>query len=119
MECDLGQTEFTPPGLVSLNYVSLPILGINEIVSTQHPGPPFTHLRQPHKSFYIGATTPKHDPDFYLACITQLYNDYLATSSKDVPLVINTQGWIKGLLIFKLLNEQAWDTICCPFSYKM
>ena len=27
LECDVGQTEFTPPGLISLNKVSSPLLG--------------------------------------------------------------------------------------------
>ena len=27
LECDVGQTEFTPPGCVSLHYVTHPLLG--------------------------------------------------------------------------------------------
>ena len=27
LECDVGQTEFTAPGLISLNKVSSPLLG--------------------------------------------------------------------------------------------
>ena len=27
LECDVGQTEFTPPGCVSLHYVTQPLLG--------------------------------------------------------------------------------------------
>jgi len=28
LECDIGQTEFTPPGCVSLNKVTEPALGM-------------------------------------------------------------------------------------------
>lgn len=28
LECDLGQTEFTPPGMVALNVVEQPVFGI-------------------------------------------------------------------------------------------
>lgn len=28
MECDIGQTEFTPPGCVSLSSVTEPVLGM-------------------------------------------------------------------------------------------
>lgn len=28
LECDVGQSEFTPPGLISLNRVSSPVLGL-------------------------------------------------------------------------------------------
>ena len=28
LDCDIGQTEFTPPGIVSLNLVETPLLGM-------------------------------------------------------------------------------------------
>ena len=31
LECDVGQTEFTPSGLVSLNVLSKPLFGINTL----------------------------------------------------------------------------------------
>ena len=36
LECDVGQTEFTPPGIISLSRVDKPLLG-----------PPFSHQRDP------------------------------------------------------------------------
>ena len=36
LECDVGQTEFTPPGVISLSRVDKPLLG-----------PPFTHQKEP------------------------------------------------------------------------
>lgn len=33
MECDIGQTEFTPPGCVSLSSVTEPVLGMDSATS--------------------------------------------------------------------------------------
>uniref|UniRef100_A0A8B9T0I1 Polynucleotide 5'-hydroxyl-kinase NOL9 n=1 Tax=Anas platyrhynchos TaxID=8839 RepID=A0A8B9T0I1_ANAPL len=71
MECDIGQTEFTPPGCVSLSSVTEPFLG-----------PPFTHQQTPRKMVYYGQTSCEQDTERYI--------------DKEVPLVINTMGWVKG-----------------------
>ncbi|OZJ05609.1 hypothetical protein BZG36_01468 [Bifiguratus adelaidae] len=92
LETDVGQSEFSLPGCVSLHVLEGPILG-----------PPFTHLHlQPIKSHFIGAIAPKEDPDHYSSCILDLYNiwktDLVAKDSANpIPLVINTNGWVKGL----------------------
>lgn len=31
LECDIGQTEFTPPGCISLQVVSSPVLGLSSL----------------------------------------------------------------------------------------
>ncbi|KAI0717546.1 hypothetical protein C8T65DRAFT_707168 [Cerioporus squamosus] len=100
LECDLGQSEFTPGGMVSLNVVDQPLFG-----------PPFSHPSIPHASHYIGATSPKNAPSHYLDCIhalIQLYSTDLQHATLDeessdsritsvIPLVVNTMGWTKGL----------------------
>ncbi|KAG6816001.1 hypothetical protein H0H87_009540 [Tephrocybe sp. NHM501043] len=102
LECDLGQSEFTPAGMVALNVVSTPIFG-----------PPFTHPTLPNSAHYIGATTPRSSPSQYLAAIQASLETYRLdiqtpavlwqTSDEDtrisdfIPLVINTMGWNKGL----------------------
>ncbi|KAI9144476.1 hypothetical protein BKA69DRAFT_1122321 [Paraphysoderma sedebokerense] len=93
LECDVGQSEFTSPGLVSLNIVSTPLLG-----------PPYTHQHQPYRTAFIGSTSPKNDPDYYISCISSLlkaYQGLIPTTWESegtlIPLVINTQGWIKGM----------------------
>ncbi|TPX63692.1 hypothetical protein SpCBS45565_g06430 [Spizellomyces sp. 'palustris'] len=101
LECDIGQPEFTSTGLASLNVVTAPLLG-----------PPFTHLQPPRRSFYLGATSPKHDPDFYLECLHELYHEYEGTiaggkNGNMVPLVINTHGWIKGMGVHLLVHFLA------------
>ncbi|ORZ19859.1 hypothetical protein BCR42DRAFT_225280 [Absidia repens] len=107
LETDVGQTEFTPSGLVSLNIVESPLLG-----------PAFTHLNLKSKrSFFIGSTSPKNDSTYYQDCIHQLLHTYRqevdAISDHDanqyqlLPLVVNTSGWIKGLgydLLLKIVE---------------
>lgn len=77
-------------------------------------GPPFTHPLLPSRSHYLGTYTPLTCPDEYLVAIRHLIEHYkyelqytseystLHTTVHDkisthVPLVINTQGWMKGL----------------------
>ncbi|KAJ1735960.1 Polynucleotide 5'-hydroxyl-kinase grc3 [Coemansia biformis] len=113
LETDLGQPELAPPGVLSLTMLTDPLLG-----------PPFTHAGQiePYHAVYMGVTTPKNDPDRYVHAIQRLvaaYRDHtdsvqLAHESAEtrdnghgasaggldkqvVPLVVNTQGWLKGL----------------------
>ncbi|EMD31750.1 hypothetical protein CERSUDRAFT_144572 [Gelatoporia subvermispora B] len=105
LECDIGQSEFTPGGMVSLNIVDRPQFG-----------PPFTHPSVPFAAHYIGATSPRASPTLYLESIyalIQTYNidvqhallddDMLGTTGLDdritdhIPLVVNTMGWTKGL----------------------
>ncbi|CAA7268693.1 unnamed protein product [Cyclocybe aegerita] len=100
LECDIGQSEFTPGGLVSLNIISEPILG-----------PPFTHPTLPNHAHFIGSTTPRSTPSHYLNAISALIQTYRLDIqnpaididadderiSDAIPLVVNTMGWSKGL----------------------
>ncbi|KAH7343973.1 hypothetical protein B0J17DRAFT_714121 [Rhizoctonia solani] len=105
IECDIGQSEFTPGGMVSLNLLTTPIFG-----------PPFTHPSRPRYAHFIGSTSPKTSPSHYLAALSDLAQRYqmevkysgsfsddtsddeeLVKNSESVPLVINTQGWVKGM----------------------
>ncbi|KAI7869926.1 hypothetical protein BDF14DRAFT_1777687 [Spinellus fusiger] len=94
IETDVGQTGFTPPGLVSLHLLSLPILG-----------PPFTQQNIPAtRSFFIGSASVDKDPGYYLECIRELVaawrhacQERITETTQPLPLVINTHGWIKGL----------------------
>jgi len=104
LECDLGQSEFTPGGMVALNVLDQPVFG-----------PSFTHPSIPYAAHYIGAASPRSSPSHYLESIqalVQLYNVEihqadLANGDDDsaapdrlsdvIPLVVNTMGWTKGL----------------------
>ncbi|KAF9081748.1 Polynucleotide 5'-hydroxyl-kinase grc3 [Mortierella sp. AD031] len=117
IECDIGQSEFTPVGMVALHVIETPALGA-----------PFTHPRQPYRSFFVGNSTPRDDPDYYMACLKELVktyygevshtrswdesDDYHSDDDEDehIPLIINTQGWIKGMgydLLIQLLDYTA------------
>ncbi|KAI8363779.1 hypothetical protein B0O80DRAFT_434480 [Mortierella sp. GBAus27b] len=116
IECDVGQSEFTPVGMVALHVLESPALGA-----------PFTHPKRPYRAFFVGNSTPRDDPKYYMACITELVKTYYAEVShtrcwedaedydsqngdnedEHVPLIINTQGWIKGLgyeLLLQILD---------------
>ncbi|KAL1680276.1 hypothetical protein EV122DRAFT_288973 [Schizophyllum commune] len=109
LECDIGQSEYTPAGMIALNVISRPVFG-----------PPFTHPTLPYRAHYIGETTPKSSPAHYLAAIEALVETYrldLQTPALDeddeedgdgendsderitehIPLIVNTMGWTKGL----------------------
>lgn len=135
MDCDLGQPEFTPSGFLSLSLVAQPVLGelrasIFErerpptIVLTEYvfSGPSFTHLHQnPLRMHYLGSTTPKDDPSFYIWAISDLLDQYtslLDQSGASIPLVINTQGWYKGLGADLLLeiHRMAQPGKCFDFT---
>ncbi|CAG8738125.1 6845_t:CDS:2, partial [Racocetra persica] len=99
IESDVGQSEFTPSGSISLNIFNSPIFG-----------PPFTHIQQPYRSYYIGSNTPLDDPDYYLDCLRELvivyrrdiacgpdFGMHAGEELQRIPLILNTHGWIKGM----------------------
>eukprot|EP01087_Luapelamoeba_hula_P009907 TRINITY_DN2593_c0_g1_i2.p1 TRINITY_DN2593_c0_g1~~TRINITY_DN2593_c0_g1_i2.p1 ORF type:complete len:716 (-),score=107.94 TRINITY_DN2593_c0_g1_i2:40-2187(-) len=89
LETDVGQSEFTPSGLISLHVVSSPVLGL-----------PFNHLRTPDRAVFFGDTKMSEEPDYYFNAICYAYEAYLDLITKEkrcIPLVINTHGWVKGL----------------------
>ncbi|KAJ8258124.1 hypothetical protein GJAV_G00193420 [Gymnothorax javanicus] len=81
LECDLGQTEFTPPGCLSLVTVTEPLLGA-----------PFTHQCTPEHMVFFGETTCERDLDRYLESLKFLWHSY----SRETPVILNTMGWVKG-----------------------
>lgn len=56
------------------------------------PGPPFTHQQTPRKMMYYGQTSCEQDTERYLDVVKYVFSCY----KKEVPLVINTMGWVKG-----------------------
>ncbi|XP_013359709.1 PREDICTED: polynucleotide 5'-hydroxyl-kinase NOL9 [Chinchilla lanigera] len=86
LECDMGQTEFTPPGCISLLNITEPVLG-----------PPYTHQRTPQKMVYYGKPTCKNDYENYVDIIKYVFSAY----KREAPLIVNTMGWVtdEGLLL--------------------
>ncbi|MCD7455411.1 hypothetical protein HAX54_028062 [Datura stramonium] len=95
LDTDVGQTEFTPPGLLSLTT-------IDKITSDLS----IPCLKTPERCFFFGDISSKRDPKTYLAYIFALYDHYRRTyllsnsgspGNAGVPLVVNTTGWVKGI----------------------
>ncbi|XP_013416970.1 polynucleotide 5'-hydroxyl-kinase NOL9 [Lingula anatina] len=85
LECDIGQSEFSLQGCVTLNSVTEPLLG-----------PPFTHQQEPVCSTFVGCASPAEDPNHYVNCVKYVFNQYKSQFST-TPLIVNTMGWNKGL----------------------
>ncbi|XP_068193803.1 polynucleotide 5'-hydroxyl-kinase NOL9 [Antennarius striatus] len=83
LEGDLGQTEFTPAGCLSLSTVTEPLLG-----------PPFTHQRTPDHMIYYGQSSCESDLERYLESLKCLWRR--RSQSRETPVIINTMGWVKG-----------------------
>lgn len=83
LEGDLGQTEFTPAGCLSLTTVREPLLG-----------PPFTHQRLPDHMIYYGQSSCESDLERYLDALKSLW--HRRALNREQPLIINTMGWVKG-----------------------
>jgi polynucleotide 5'-hydroxyl-kinase GRC3/NOL9 len=96
IETDVGQSEFTPSGIVSLHIMS-PTVGSSYLL-----GPASTHLREPLLSFYVGDVTPKTRPSLYMAMIRKLLDEYQQIAPDYIefggmPLIVNTHGWVQGM----------------------
>ncbi|XP_041096192.1 polynucleotide 5'-hydroxyl-kinase NOL9 isoform X2 [Polyodon spathula] len=89
LECDLGQTEFTPPGCLSLLSLTDPLLG-----------PPFTHQRPAGRMVYFGEPSCEQDLDRYLESVKYLWSFY----RRESPVIINTMGWVRGFGLLLLVD---------------
>lgn len=96
LDVDPGQPEFSPPGTVSLHLLTTPILS-----------PTFAQNPRPLRAHHIGYASPREDPAYYTACIIDLLTHHRAYHP-NVPLIINTAGWTKGLGL-ELLQEICYN----------
>ncbi|KAL5544314.1 hypothetical protein UlMin_008098 [Ulmus minor] len=92
LDTDVGQSEFTTPGFLSLTTVDKDELP--EDMTT-------LCMKTPERSFFFGDVSSKRDPAAYLNYIHTLYDyykkEYCSPSKTELPLVINTPGWVKGV----------------------
>lgn len=87
LDTDCGQPEFTRPGLVSLTRVDAPVFGL-----------PLLRQRSPCRAHFIGDTSPESNPVGYLTAVQSLITWFFQQEfSRSAPLILNTNGWIKGL----------------------
>ena len=91
LDADVGQPELGPPGLLSLSLVENPLL--------QQPHAHFLAGALPTyvRAYFYGSTTSQTDPERYMNCIRQLLQAYRTNVSSTVPLLVNLDGWVKGL----------------------
>ncbi|KAL8118271.1 polynucleotide 5'-hydroxyl-kinase NOL9 [Apium graveolens] len=93
LDTDVGQTEFTPPGCLSLT-----------VIDKITPDLTIPCLKTPVRCYFFGDISPKRDPTMYLKCISALYdyyekefNTFDLSGHTALPLVVNTSGWVKGI----------------------
>ena len=46
---------------------------------------------------YVGAASPGDRPEHYMSCVQYVYEAYVSTSPR-LPLIVNTMGWIEGVM---------------------
>jgi hypothetical protein len=118
LDLDCGQSELCPPGLLTLTVVSKPFVSdppmlmvCNGRGSTGSSGDVESCnnndgiVETVVASYFFGDITSKSDPDTYIHIAKILLCKYqeliaLASTSTDkqpMPLLINTDGWVKGL----------------------
>lgn len=98
MDCDIGQSEFTPSGCISvINNLTEPLFG-----------PSASHLKKPSKSFYFGNIKVENDKILSYLNYVKLSYDYIKRQEHDL-LLVNTMGWGSGLTCLRKLF------FCNPF----
>ena len=114
LDCDAGQPEMSPPGMLTLTIITKPLLspphhhmvmGEGSIISKHHA-----------EACFYGHTTSKADPSLFLQCVNKLLESYVRLvadkhggDESKLPLLINTDGWVKGMG-FEILSA-ALDSI--------
>jgi polynucleotide 5'-hydroxyl-kinase GRC3/NOL9 len=90
LDIDPGQPELAAPSIIYLAHLRAPLLGpaFANIIAA---GLTDNVMLRMH---YLGAYTPREYPSHYQSCISDLLSLYCDYGN--VPLVVNTCGWIAG-----------------------
>lgn len=93
-------------------------------------GPPFTHQRTPEHTIYYGQASCESDLERYLEALKSLW--HRRPQSRETPVIINTMGWVKGLLrsshnciemyiMFCLCHcvNMYWSLLCAGFGFQL
>ena len=104
IDCDLGQPEFTVPGLLSLHIITEPILS-----------PTHMHLREPLLSYFIGDITSKNEPEQFSNALralvsryTEIQNDLL---NKEIQMTKRNQSDANS---FAMLSDRKFKPKMVP-----
>lgn len=86
IDCDIGQSEFTIPGCVSIVVVKEPLLG-----------PSYTHFIKPKRCIFLGEINVTQCPEKYFKSIQYIF-DYCNSKEelKNMPWFVNTMGYSRG-----------------------
>jgi polynucleotide 5'-hydroxyl-kinase GRC3/NOL9 len=110
LDCDVGQPEFSPPGMVSLTIVSKPLLSpphAHMVLGGRQDD--FTVANVHERCCFYGFTSSKANPMRYMDAVMEAYQCYetIRKERKNIPLIINTDGWVKGMgfeILSSLIN---------------
>ena len=100
LDADVGQAELSPPGMLTLNMRRRPLLQPpywNLCTSYSNTDDDLQHTI---KSIYFGTVTSKVDPTRFLESMQRLieaYRKHMAQTTDRIPLIINLDGWVKGM----------------------
>ncbi|XP_015911039.2 polynucleotide 5'-hydroxyl-kinase NOL9 [Parasteatoda tepidariorum] len=97
LDTDPGQSEFTPPGGISLVKVTQPLFG-----------PAYSHIKKPVKMIFTGTITPETSPPMHMRSITRMIKTF-NSHFPDKILVVNTIGWLTG--VGNLIHEHIKKTL--------
>ena len=141
LECDVGQTEFTPCGVVSLTFVTQPLIGKYEPLlvfvcivyqsvfrSSLHTSTVTGKVcvwvcvittmanwscvcLSSCRAFFIGNSSPMQEPDLYICTVNSLMQ-YFNSLKESVPLIVNTCGWLKGMPPYFIIPTQHTHSYC-------
>lgn len=92
LDLDPGQPEYGPPGVISVNKISAPVLS----PPFCHPSDVFCPGHTQLRAHAVAAVSPAQDPDHFVECALELFSHYRESVHAKSPLVINTPGWIQG-----------------------
>ncbi|KRX15850.1 Polynucleotide 5'-hydroxyl-kinase NOL9, partial [Trichinella nelsoni] len=92
LDLDLGQSEMTLPGCISLTKLDEPLYGVN-----------LKRMNKCEICYFYGEISPSNRPEIYLQLISKLYEEYVKITKYGV-LLINCNGWISGLGLDILLR---------------
>ncbi|OUC46859.1 hypothetical protein D917_07384 [Trichinella nativa] len=92
LDLDLGQSEMTLPGCISLTKLDEPLYGVN-----------LKRMNKCEICYFYGEISPSNRPEIYLQLISRLYEEYVKITKYGV-LLINCNGWISGLGLDILLR---------------
>ncbi|KRY19726.1 Polynucleotide 5'-hydroxyl-kinase NOL9 [Trichinella patagoniensis] len=92
LDLDLGQSEMTLPGCISLTKLDEPLYGVN-----------LKRMNKCEICYFYGEISPSNRPEIYLQLISRLYEEYVKITKYGV-LLINCNGWISGLGLDILLK---------------